>query len=599
MARSTKEEGVLLMRVVAILAAFNEERFIAGCLEHLFEQGVDAYLIDNESSDRTVEISERYLGRGVIGIESFPRVEGVYRWQSILRRKEQLAATLEADWFMHADPDEIRLPPRSGFTLAEAFAEVDGKGYNAVNFVEFTFVPTREAPDHDHPDFSRTMRRYYPFVRNFPNQIKAWKRQPDRVDLTRSAGHRVRFPDLRLYPESFKMRHYPYLSVPHVFAKYVGKKYDADELRRGWHRFRAQVAAERIELPSQDELHVYTSDDALDLSNPRIRHLMEDWTPPGEDRSVPVQKERTLIPGTPVETARARARSVGTEAPQRKLWGVGHPRSIRQSIAASARKILREVAGAPDITFIRGHGNIGDHLIHAGTRRLLAGVPHKEVVVQKHTGASSENTGIRGLRDARGHTALIAGSGGWCGPFHNLMPKVLRLVEGRFERVIVLPSTVDTSVEEIRDVLAGTKALFFAREQESYRQLRGLCETDIAHDCALFFDFGPYKLRGEGLLTAFRTDADSNLDELPPGNDDVSLSCNSLDEWLWRIARHEAVETDRAHVMIAAAMLGKEVRYRATNYHKVPAIAEYSLEDFPVESTRARSPGGARSAGGT
>jgi exopolysaccharide biosynthesis predicted pyruvyltransferase EpsI len=149
--------------------------------------------------------------------------------------------------------------------------------------------------------------------------------------------------------------------------------------------------------------------------------------------------------------------------------------------------------------------------------------------------------------------------------------------------VIVLPTTVDTSVEMIRDTLAGTKALFFARERESYRQLQGLCKTDIAHDCALFFDFGPYRLRGEGLLTAFRTDMESNLDKVPPGNDDISLTCNSLDEWLWRIARHEAVETDRAHVMIAAAMLGKKVRYCATNYHKVPAIAEYSLEDFPVE----------------
>ncbi|MGH3145714.1 MAG: glycosyltransferase family 2 protein, partial [Rubrobacter sp.] len=169
------------MRVVAILAAYNEERFIDSCLEHLFEQGVDVYLIDNESTDRTVGIAERYLGRGLIGIETLPRARDAYRWQPILRRKEELAATLEADWFMHADPDEVRLPPRSGLTLAEAFAEVDGKGYNAVNFVEFTFVPTREAPDHDHPEFSRTVRHYYPFVRNFPSQIKAWKRQPDRV----------------------------------------------------------------------------------------------------------------------------------------------------------------------------------------------------------------------------------------------------------------------------------------------------------------------------------------------------------------------------------------------------------------------------------
>jgi exopolysaccharide biosynthesis predicted pyruvyltransferase EpsI len=55
-----------------------------------------------------------------------------------------------------------------------------------------------------------------------------------------------------------------------------------------------------------------------------------------------------------------------------------------------------------------------------------------------------------------------------------------------------------------------------------------------------------------------------------------------MDHWLWTIARHDTVATDRAHVMIAAAMLGKRVEYHGTNYHKVTAIAEYSLPAFPT-----------------
>jgi hypothetical protein len=34
--------------------------------------------------------------------------------REILRRKEALASELEADWFLHLDPDEIPLGPRSG-----------------------------------------------------------------------------------------------------------------------------------------------------------------------------------------------------------------------------------------------------------------------------------------------------------------------------------------------------------------------------------------------------------------------------------------------------------------------------------------------------
>jgi glycosyltransferase involved in cell wall biosynthesis len=271
---SAKEKGSL--RVVAILAAYNEERFIGGCLEHLFEQGVEAYLIDNCSTDRTVEIAERYLKRGLVGIETFPRAE-VHKWQQILERKEQLAATLEADWFMHMDPDEIRLPPRSDRTLAQAFAEVDAQGYNAVNFMEFAFVPTKEAPDHDHPHFQQTMRWYYPYQRSFPqwrpHRRNAWKRQAEKVDLAGRGGHRVRFQGLHMYPEFFKMRHYLFLSVPHALHKYMSRKQDPAASQRGWASMRASLTPEKIRLPSQKELRHFTSDDELDPSNPETRHI--------------------------------------------------------------------------------------------------------------------------------------------------------------------------------------------------------------------------------------------------------------------------------------------------------------------------------------
>lgn len=98
------------MRVIALLATYNEERFIEGCLNHLTRHGVDVYLIDNESTDSTVAIAESYIGRGVIGIETFRR-DGVFRFADILRRKEALAAELDSDWFIHLDADEFRLPP--------------------------------------------------------------------------------------------------------------------------------------------------------------------------------------------------------------------------------------------------------------------------------------------------------------------------------------------------------------------------------------------------------------------------------------------------------------------------------------------------------
>jgi glycosyl transferase family 2 len=259
------------VRVIALLATYNEERFVVQCLEHLVRQGVEAYIVDNESEDRTVPLARQFIGRGLIGIESLPR-RGVYRWKVILERKEQLAAELEADWFMHADPDEIRLPPVSGSTLGEALASVDRQGFNAVNFTEFTFVPTRQSPDHDHPDYVRTMRWYYPFLAASPSQLKGWKKQPAPVELAWSGGHVVRFPGLRMSPTPFPMRHYLFLSKAHAVRKYVQKTYDAEELASGWHVARSRLRAEDIILQDEAELRRYMSDDSLDPSDPLPRH---------------------------------------------------------------------------------------------------------------------------------------------------------------------------------------------------------------------------------------------------------------------------------------------------------------------------------------
>jgi glycosyltransferase involved in cell wall biosynthesis len=266
-------------QVIALLATYNEERFIANCLDHLLEQNVKIYLIDNSSTDQTAAIAQGYLGHGLIGLETFPRM-GMYSWRPLLEHKERLANTLHADWFMNLDADEIRLPPHSGRTLAEAFAEVEEQGYNAINFQEFTFIPTREEPDHDHPAFRKTMRRYYPFMSApIAAQVKAWKRQAGPVAFAWSGGHQIRFDGLQIWPQTFVMKHYLFLSVAHAHRKYIDKTYDPGEVAAGWHRARAALRPELIKLPAESDLRAFVSNDELDASNPRARHYLfdADW----------------------------------------------------------------------------------------------------------------------------------------------------------------------------------------------------------------------------------------------------------------------------------------------------------------------------------
>jgi len=175
--------------------------------------------------------------------------------------------------------------------------------------------------------------------------------------------------------------------------------------------------------------------------------------------------------------------------------------SFADAIAASRAALLDEIGPAPDLTFIRGEGNIGDELIWAGTREFLSGHVYREIRLDE-------------LGHASGEVALLTGSGAWCRAFDHFMPYALPVAELRFDRVIVLPTSFDASHDVVRETLRGTRATVFAREDESYRQIAGLCRARLAHDMAFFLDFP--QSAGEGTLNAFRTDPEaSGTIELP------------------------------------------------------------------------------------
>jgi GT2 family glycosyltransferase len=236
----------------------------------------------------------------------------------------------------------------------------------------------------------------------------------------------------------------------------------------------------------------------------------------------------------------------------------------------SRRLILEELADCWDITLLHGPGNLGDRLILAGTHELLSAQRYRELAVDE-------------LADARGETCLLLGSGAFTRAYHEWAPWALRLAQRRFGRVVVLPSTFDVSVPAVRDVLAHTGAVVFAREPRSYAAISELCDARMALDGSFFFDYEPHMQPGSGVLEAFRTDAEAPADwQPPPQNRDISAVLTSLDDWLKEIARHAVVRTNRAHVMIAAALLGKTVEVGPCEQFKVREIAQWALGGLPV-----------------
>jgi len=252
-------------RVVAIMAVYNEADIIVPSIQKLVNEGLLVYVIDNWSTDGTYELVRNLVGKGVIGVERFPK-SGPTIYQELmklLRRKEELTSVLEADWFMHVDADEVRKAPWQGMKLKDAIWKVDQAGFNAIDFtvivfhpVDETFIPGTDFEQHFlYWEFSK-----YPadFLR-----INAWKNCGLPVTLFTSGGHEAKFEGRRVYPFKFLMKHYPVRGQAHGERKVLRERkprYYPLERALGWHRHWDHVKEGHCFLRNPNELKAWNED---------------------------------------------------------------------------------------------------------------------------------------------------------------------------------------------------------------------------------------------------------------------------------------------------------------------------------------------------
>jgi hypothetical protein len=227
-----------MIKACAILATYNEADIIEESVHKLIAGGVDVFVIDNGSTDRTAELLAPLVGRGVVDIRTVKFHEDgreIYDWTSILRMKEALSRELAYDWYLHVDADEIRYAPWPHVSLQEGLDRVDSSGYNLVNFKLFNFRLTHDLPASG--DYERDMPDYSAGEYFNQYQVKAWKAHPE-IDIASFGGHIARRPDARIYPIRFIHKHYPVRSLEHGRRKILQERkqrFSQAEKQRGWH----------------------------------------------------------------------------------------------------------------------------------------------------------------------------------------------------------------------------------------------------------------------------------------------------------------------------------------------------------------------------
>jgi len=246
------------------------------------------------------------------------------------------------------------------------------------------------------------------------------------------------------------------------------------------------------------------------------------------------------------------------------------------------REFLSRYSGR-EVLYCPNPGNGGDAFIAHATFRLF-----------EELGIGYETVPYKHITD--GMTLFYGGGGNLIEGRYPHAHHFLTNNIGRGNSIVVLPHTV----RGYGEFLAGASDVtVICRETVSYDALReaGLPEGRLylSEDMAFSidpFDFGVRK-QGSGTGFFFRGDVESTgANEIPEGNLDISMCWNG-DLWedpeftaavcrsiALHIDRFETVVTDRLHVGIVGALLGKRVLLHPNDYYKIKAVYDHSLHRY-------------------
>lgn len=293
------------------------------------------------------------------------------------------------------------------------------------------------------------------------------------------------------------------------------------------------------------------------------------------------------------------------------------------------RFLLAEL-GEP-ILYVANNGNAGDALMACATYDIF-----------RNLGLTYHNCGQTLLSDStkfRDKVVVFSGGGNLNeGGYNNYAP-LLRQANDWARKVVVLPHSVNGNIDLLSTL--GPNVVLICRERMSYEHTCRVAqkgariylapdmafglnlEAALNHDpeyvssmlrktlwrlvdrkrsleypairhyfSGLRWENGGYKVDDEhgSERFLFRTDIESTDVELPEGNIDASLAFAfgvsteikarfTVLHLLRFLSKQSVIRTNRLHIAIASAILGKEVHLYANNYFKCRAVYEYSLRD--------------------
>lgn len=271
--------------------------------------------------------------------------------------------------------------------------------------------------------------------------------------------------------------------------------------------------------------------------------------------------------------------SFGPPTQRRVRWPLSN---LRQ--AASFEQLAEEMRKSADgrpLLYVPNQGNWGDALIHKGTLQFLDANGFDYRVATRREAEAM----IVPFREHSGQisdSVLVSGGGGSWRHANSGNLSFMQRTAPYFRKAIVLPHTFEAGALRAPD----TEITYFSRDASM--SLRSIPSAFPVHDMAFYLQL-PELMRGTtGLGTGFflRNDPEKNALSVPGSNSNdlsrLGTHRSQVTPFFQLIESYDRVVTDRMHIAIASAMLGKPTALLRGNYGKAEAVYEQSLKTrFP------------------
>lgn len=244
---------------------------------------------------------------------------------------------------------------------------------------------------------------------------------------------------------------------------------------------------------------------------------------------------------------------------------------------------LRSITAARPIVFVVNPGNWGDALIREGAEQFLRFYEFDYASVHLKD-LEKRRVNLQDIKRQIRHDDPVMVYNG-CGAFsshYTILDRVQKLAN-HFSSVALLPCTINTDMG-LNQFPSDTH--IFVRDR--FESQAALPSAPFCHDMAFFLDLiGQPPEKTEDYF--FRDDREAPLESvlLPDGVENRDLSKEGkaqhpVDGFIRAIAQCETVHTNRLHVGIAAALLGRQTNLSANDYFKIRAIYDSSISSaFP------------------